>query len=275
MAKNPESTGKSGDTPVTSGEEIVGTPAAKPQEPAAPSSKDDLHSAIEKARMEEREKLRGQLDQLKGEVTTLKSANEKLQNDLKTAGEGQQKVSDQLEALKKGLKEGGDNKNIDVEAVLTAAVQAARSRLEAQYQDRITNLENQLSTVAKERERASLAQLRSQLIEEAGGSKNLIPEMVTGSNEQELRDSIRRSQDIFNRTVASVVPATPGHTAAPTSPYVAPVEPGAPLPMPPAQPGVSPLETRTPGRRMPLEEYKANRDTLRRDAAARYPTNVI
>lgn len=179
-------------------------------DPAAPTSGESGgggpapvdHAAIEKARLEERNKLqgqlldaKGQLDAARGKVDELTVAQASLQEQL-TA------LKTTYEALKAGTKADG---GVDVEKAIQSAVDAALGRQGPALQTEISELRGQLDAERKLRVVAEATQLRQTLIAAAGGTAALIPELVSGQTREEIEASIANSKAIFERAVTGAV----------------------------------------------------------------------
>jgi hypothetical protein len=235
---------------------------AAPQQPATGITQAELHAAIEKARNEERTKLRAEIETAneaakaaKAEVDKLTQANQKLAADLQT--------------IQTSLKpEGG----VDV----TKVIEDTTRRANEAWQEKFLALEAKVQSVEQDRQRLTIEQTKARLIQLNGGESALIPSMVHGSTEAELLASIERSKAEFNR-IKSIVGGTQtppsqqqhgqGESGTPPTIPAIPAGSGAQAGGQP-QPGVSP-------RRMSREEYAKNRNELKRQAVSRYPTNVI
>ena len=251
-------------------------PANTPPPGPGAITPEQLHQAIEKARLEEREKLRNQLNTAEEQVKTLKAEVESTKSQLTDTLNKVTKLTTDYETLKNSIKPDGQ---VDVEAAISRAVKATSDKLAADYGAQLSSLRSELESERTTRTRLSLDQRRMQMIQEAGGDSALIPELVTGSNEQELSASIERSKQVYQRTVAKVGGTPPSPTPPNSHGSGANVPPGAPptVPLPasttppgapaPAAPGGSKI--------MDMKEYAANRNQLRKQVAARYPTNVI
>lgn len=232
----------------------------------------ELHAAIEKARLEERDKLRKTIDSQKESLDKLTQERDQLQAQSEKAATDFTALTEQLNALKSSVKpEGG----IDVEKAIQQAVQAAEQRIGAHNQIRITNLEKQLGEESKTRKQLALNQLRADLIKEAGGDSVLIPELVMGSDENELRMSIDRSKEVYSRHIANIAqrassnPPTDGQQA-----FIPPATASHPLPQLDRAPNL-PTSQSTGSFRRPLNDYAQNRERLRKEAAARYTSQTL
>jgi hypothetical protein len=242
-------------TPVTTAATTVSTGITPEQ----------LHAAIEKARLEERDKLRTKLD------ATLE-ANATLTDEVAKQKAAVQKLSDELVALKAAMKPDG---GVDVAKAIEQAVQATTARFSEENATALNELRSQLETERSARTKLTLEQLRVKMIEDAGGARTLIPELVHGATEQELQSSIANSKAIFERTVAAVKPAasTPQSThgnagagAPPTVPL--PAGGGGSLPS-----GTTPQPVNV--RALSNKDYAAHREALKKQATQRYPAAYI
>ena len=243
-----------------------GTPPAGDNKPASGITPEQLHQQIEKARLEEREKLRTQLDNSRAEADKLRTENETLKGQLT-------KATDELTALKASMKPDGV---IDVAKAIAEAVQAATSRVSGEFAQEIAGLRGQLDQERSVRTQLTLEQRKAQLIADAGGSNALIPELVHGSNEDELAASIERSKQIFQRTVGSVKSGAQSTATNNGNPSTG-VPPSIPLPAsggagnPAGDANLPPTSVRG----MPLREYAKKREELKRSVAGRYANNYV
>jgi len=245
------------------------TPPAGGAPPPTPTgiTQDDLHKAIEKARLEEREKLRTQLE------TAEASAKEAKELKAKVASMTDQitQLTDKVASLTAGKTASG---GVDVEKAIETAVNATVARMEKEYSGQIQALRGELETEKVTRQKLTVEQRRAQMIAAAGDA--LIPELVTGSNEEELKASIEKSKEIYQRTVAKAgaAPSLPNPNGNPGAPT-----PAAPPAAPPVAGAANPpgggAPTPVPGQRMPLGEYAKRREELKKNAAARYPTGAL
>lgn len=226
----------------------------------------NLSAAIEKARLEERTKLQGQITDLttkaasfQEQVTALAAEKARLETELGA-------LQTTHEALKAGAKpEGG----VDIEKAIQTAVTAALGRQGPALQAEIATLRKQLEEESNKRQKAELAQLRARLINEAGGATVLIPELVVGNTEQELLDSLEHSKQVMQRVIGG------GGSAAGGGGSTATAGNGNP---PPSLPGSVPAAggsaaggTQKPGTggRLSMKDYAAQRDALKAQALAR------
>jgi hypothetical protein len=235
-----------------------GTPP--PPTPPPGITQEELHKAIEKARLEEREKLRTQLSEAETSVKTMKA-------EVASAKDQITKLTEKVDSLTAGKKpEGG----VDVEKAIESAVQATANRLAKEYSDQIKALRDELEAEKSTRQKLTIEQRRVQMIQAAGGETVLIPELVVGSNEDEIKESIERSKTVYARTVAKAGGASPSLPNPTGNPGES--TPSAPLGAAASTGGAA---TAVPGQRIPLSEYAKNRETLKRNAAARYPTGAL
>lgn len=239
------------------------TTPAQPQQaqPAQGITSEQLHAAIEKARLEEREKLRKQLEASEAKST-------KLEKDLATAtGEISKLVAD-IEAIKKGITNDG---GVDVQKVIDQTAKAVSAQVRKEYGAKLDELQSQLESERNERSRLSAEQLRADLIAKAGGSSALIPELVRGNTAEEIAASIENAKIIFQRTLSSAGATTPtqqnanGNGVAVVPPVI-PVTPSG---------GTDTTVENSGVRRMPMSEYAQKRAELKRQAAARYPKSIM
>lgn len=161
----------------------------------------ELHKAIEKARMEERTNLRTKIEAAEIAANKANELVKTLTADKAALEATVAKLTDQLNALKTGIKQDG---GVDIESAIASAVSAALQRQGTDLQATVETLKQDLARERGAREKAELEQARSRMIADAGGPQALIPELVQGQTIEELQQSIERSKSVFARTVAGV-----------------------------------------------------------------------
>jgi hypothetical protein len=155
------------------------TPAAQP----AGITEEALKAAIEKARLEERNKLRADLE------AKQKSVDE---NAAKLAE--MQKTVDTLNATMDSLKTAKTSDGtVDVSKLLSEITE----KVSTPYSKELQDLKQQLNTLQLER-------LKGQLIQEAGGPSSLVMELIGGSSEAEIRASIEKSKSAYAALEAKI-----------------------------------------------------------------------
>jgi hypothetical protein len=269
-------------TPIATALSTAGAAPAAPAQNTAPAAPEGFislvehQSALEKIRQDEKSRLYPDLENARKQVETL-SAQIQTLNGEKTI------LATSIESLKAAT-EGG--KKFDVaKLVEEVSLRAAKSVTEG-AQAQILKLETQLAEMQRSLNAASLKDAREKLIAAAGGAEALIPELVSGNTEEELKKSVAESKRIFDSVVARrgnttptpaagtpVAPApAPSNVAAP----IAPAPNGQAMPVPPA-----PIDTGSGTLRAVPEannarhnptEWKAIRENRLKEAAGRYPT---
>lgn len=179
------------------------TPSGDGNNPPQPGAANnaELHKAIEKARMEERTNLRTKIEAAEIAANKANELVKTLTADKVALEATIAKLTDQLNALKTGIKQDG---GIDIESAIASAVSAALQRQGTDLQTTVETLKQDLARERGAREKAELEQARSRMIADAGGPQALIPELVQGQTIEELQQSIERSKSVFSRTVAGV-----------------------------------------------------------------------
>jgi vacuolar-type H+-ATPase subunit I/STV1 len=145
-----------------------------------------LKIAIEKARLEERTKLREDISATEKRLTdsTLTIEQQKAEiSNLKTA----------VEALQKTAKEG---EKIDVQKLVTEITERTNELARKNYDAQVADLNKQLTAL-------QVRLLRESLIKEVG-EDNLVVAMISGRTEQELRDSVERSKAEMDKIKAKI-----------------------------------------------------------------------
>lgn len=230
----------------------------------------ELAKAIEKARLEERTRLKDQLTALTTQVDTIKTQLTAVQTEKEKLSTEFSSLKTTYEALKAGSKPDG---GVDVEKAIETAVTAALSKQGPVLQSEIANLRGELEQERKKREAAELAQSRARIIEEAGGQTALIPELVVGSNEAELRAAAERSKQILARSLQAATGGSSSGSSSTANGAGNSGLPSVPLGAASANGGAAasagnnnPL---VPGGRMSMKEFAAKRNELKAAALSR------
>lgn len=229
-------------------------------------TQEQLHQAVEKARLEERAKLRQELDTVATRAATLEET-------LKAEQAAKTELATRVSALEAGVtKTATGEPVVDIAKVVEQATSAVATRLNSDHAKTLTEMQTQLSALREESNRNRLAATRERLIAEAGGINALIPELVVGSTEDELKAAVTRSKSIFDRTVLQ----TGSAGAASLGTGNAGSSGGDGLNLPVGQAGGAggnangAATVQVNARAMSMAEYASKREALKREAAARY-----
>lgn len=158
---------------------------------------EELHAAAEKARLEERTKLRGEIDAATAKLGEITSLQAKVQEQAAELSRLQATVQT-LEAAKAAIEKGG---GVKLDEVVSQAISAYDSASSKELKARIAALQTELEAQRSQAETERLSLLRARLIAENGGEAAVIPALVTGSNEAELRASIAAAKQILSKHV--------------------------------------------------------------------------
>jgi len=242
-----------------------GTPPVSGNPPAGHTA-EQLHQAAEKARMEERTKLRVEIEAARAEASTAKDKVKELETVLA-------ETKMKLQAFESAKSENG----VDVVKAVDSALSSLRLGFEKEFSTKLEDLQSKLTAEQSRREALEVSSLRSRLIDQNGGAASMIPELVTGRTEEEILASIEASKAILARHVkngsgpaASSQPNN-GSPSAPAANGQPLIFPAVPSPAPGAGNGGG---STTPVKRLSPEEFRANRENLRRTALARYQQQV-
>lgn len=165
----------------------------------------DLHAAIEKARMEEREKLRSQLETAQTKTKTLETQVTELTQKLT-------KVSDDLAALQKVQATTKDGQAVDVKSLIAEVTANVEKRFaEATAQER-QQLTTEVQTLRQNVTQFQIKELRDKLIVEAGGSDKMVLSLVQGNDEASLRASIKSARDAYDEIANKVKGTASGNS---------------------------------------------------------------
>lgn len=176
------------------------TPAPAPAQPSAPTI--SFEQLIAQARKEEKDKLYPQITALKADKDSLTL---KLNDALLQVGEKESKIQELTKELEKAQKGKADPEEIKT------------------LKEKITALETENSQLKGEAEKAKLDKFKEAEIAKVNGE--VIPELITGTTEEEITASIQvanaRYKEIFEKAKGTV-PATPQvpNSPAPANPVV-------------------------------------------------------
>lgn len=227
---------------------------------------EQLHAAIEKARLEERTKLQADLTAAttNAETTNAKVAelNGKLSETLtalQTAEAERLRLDGALKAIEKSKT--ADGAAVDVTKLVEEVTAAAETRLSEQFKAKHEEQTLALNSLRQQLTLAELDKARAKLIADAGGPERLVMELVGGDTVEALTASIGRAKDAF-ATIESRVGKTSSRS--PNSPPpVSPAGSGAPG----VGSGDGVLLPRV--RELGVKDYAANRDAILAQAKAR------
>lgn len=161
---------------------------------------DDLHKAVEKARMEERTKLRD-------EQTALQTRAEAAEKAVKELTAANTALTEQNNALVKAGAEGG---KVDVKQLVTEITSSAEKRFADAADQQRKDLENTVQTLRNDLTQVQLDKLRTQLVAEAGGPERVVSALISGSNEEELRASVKAAADAYTEIANRVAKGAGG-----------------------------------------------------------------
>jgi len=283
MAKSSDKPGSVDDDPSKAGASAgagadPGPPSGDASSPAGskPSGiSDDVKLQIEHARLQERNKLRDRIDKAEN---ALKAAEERAAALTKQVED----MATKLSAFEEGAKQGG-SKGIDVNAVIDRATTSAVSKTQEQFQKKLAEMEAKLAETENKRHELEIKLLRERLIADAGGSDAMIPELVSGSDEDTLKASVEAAKAAYARVISKA--GIPGDGSA--KPNVTPGSGAAAVGsvLPSGVGSVSPAAG-TPGsggsgggiltgvKAMGLDDFKKARAEIKKAALARYKSQI-
>lgn len=233
--------------------------------PAPTGPAPEVIAAIERARREEKTKLYADIEGLNARLASLEKDNVALRAE-------NARLTTVSKALESSVKDG----QINVPKLVEELTERVTATVASSETARITKLQQELADVTTRLRTKEMTELREKLIRDAGGENVLIPELVRGNTEEELRASVAESKDIFTRNIARFAP----HTPAPQNPAGPQPQPTAPSPVPTLPPALptAPSDNATPSAsptRVSPAEWRSRRTTALAEAATRYPRGPI
>lgn len=215
-------------------------------------TQEQLNAAVEKARTEEKQKLYGEIETLKGKVKTAEEAT--VARDTTILG-----LTAKVQAFE--ASKTADGSAVDITKLVTEVSERTRKVVEAEYEPKLNEVRTTAETTSRELRTLTLSQYRANKVAEAGGEDKLVMALVTGSTEAEVDASITRAAAEYTRIATKVAPGTP---PAKTPPVVPPAIPagGGSGGLPKA--GIETVAS------MSIRDYGVNREDLKRQSAVRY-----
>lgn len=236
-----------------------------PKAPDGFISVQDHTAALEKVRKDEKDKLYADLQAARSQVETL---TQKV-----TALEGENtNLKTTVESTKASVS--ADGKTIDVAKLVSEVSERAAKSVAQNAQIQIEQLTSKLTEVQGQLNATKVKELRERLIAEAGGPDAIIPELVKGNTEEELKASIAESKGILDRQKARFGVTANPPAAGPTDGVTAPtsIPPVNPAPIDTGSTTLRPLPSQSNGSRVSPNEWKQVREQKLAAAAGRYPT---
>jgi hypothetical protein len=242
-----------------------------------PTTEEELNSHVQAEVAKATSKLQSELAKANKEKETLTSAAEKAKADITEKDKSIAELSLKIKSFESA-------NNTDISAVIQETAEKTERKLRAEFDTQTQQLKQQLEALQSKEKDAALKELRLKLIAEAGGEDSLLPALVKGNNEEELKASIDYSKSIFADAQARIAKNTPAPQVAPVAPP-APNSPPAPAPAPsvnvlpvapsnvPPVPPVAPTEgapPATPKARPSRSEWAAQRHTALASLQGRY-----
>jgi TolA-binding protein len=225
------------------------TPPANPQVVVhGTHTAEQVHAAVEKARGEERTKLRDQITQLQNQVTELTAKNTDLNSQLTSI---------------RGLSNG---KEINVSEIIQQTANSVRTETESKFIAEMAKLRGELEAHKIEAGKKAIADEKAKIVQEHGGK--LIPALLVGDSVEALRASVPSAVQAYQEAIGTVTP-----TQTPQTPPAAPT----PTPPPPISAPESNREPRTPEapsgtlsnvKALSPKEYAANREKIKAELRA-------
>lgn len=236
---------------------------------------EQLHQAIEKARLEERTKLHGTITELQGKLTTQTTATTEMQTKLREADSAIADLTGKFTALKSSIKETG---GVDIDGVIQKVMENFKQRVDGETAAQLSELRGALKEEQTKRELAERNNLRSRLIAEAGGEQVMITDLVRGDTPEEIRASIDYAKGLFTKIRGTATPgsqqsnngSTGGNGSASGAPPSLPGAGGS-AGTGNADGGITPDALRS----MSNKEWAENRMKLRKQVSSRYAGDIL
>lgn len=229
-------------------------------------SAEQLHAAIEKARMEERQKLRGELDNANGASKPLNDKIVELKSKIDL-------LTGENDALKKATTASG---NVDVKALITEVTNNLSEKFTASAKAERESFTTQLKELSGKLNGYELAKVKDKLISEVGGPDKVIMALIVGNTEEELKSSVQKSHEAYMEIENRVKPqgsADPNATANGQGNNNNPANNAPPIVQPGGQGGAGSGQQSSPltnVKQMSPQEYKASREKVQQEMRRRH-----
>lgn len=182
---------------------VTNPPASTPLQPS-PNASAESAELIERIRQEEKAKLYGELQDLRSRLDA--AINETSSKEKEYKGQLEE-LNRQLSLLQKAA-----SGNLDPIALAREVADDTRKILVQEHSKEVRELQARLERLEQEREQARLESIRQKLISDANG--RIIPAMVRGNNEAELKASAEAAMQEYERIVKAHSTPTPAAPAA-------------------------------------------------------------
>jgi hypothetical protein len=149
---------------------------------------------IEKARQEEKTKLYER-------ITDLETENKGLKEGVSQKDSQLESLKLEVEVLKKSIKTEG---SLDIQKLMEEVSTRAAEALKKQYDEALKKQTERIKALEKTNREFELGQLKTRLIQEAGGENAMVVALVNGDSEEALHASIDRAKQEYQKIVASV-----------------------------------------------------------------------
>lgn len=163
---------------------------------------EEIKNRIEKARMEEKEKLYPQLERALNDAAEKAKKLDELAKAQQEYAETTKKLTEELQALKAGVKTDGQ---LDIEAMVANVAQSTAAELKKGYDEQISKLSVALEEQKRLAEQRDLALFKEEAIRKAGGESEIIPELVTGNSREEILAKVESAKAIRQRIRAEAL----------------------------------------------------------------------
>lgn len=158
-------------------------------------SKEDLHKAIEKARLEERTKVQEAITRSQTELQKLKDDAQSKTKATDALNKQLADLTGQVEALTKAANP--DGKGVDPKTLIAEVTANVEKRYNEATKVERAALESRLQSVQSDLEKMRLREMKGVLVAEAGGEEKLVMAMISGETEEALRASVKAAADAY------------------------------------------------------------------------------
>jgi uncharacterized phage infection (PIP) family protein YhgE len=191
---NPDSTGGGG-----------GNPPADENNPSDANkggiTAEELHKGIEKARLEERSKLRGELENANNAAKAAKADLSEAQKELAELKQKFEALKTEYSTLKSSIKDGSKNE-IDIEAVISKTAAEAQKTLLAEVAELRSQLEQERNLRVSAEAETTRARLVAEAAQKHSVSEALLSELVKGLPvNEELAEAIEAKVELLKKNL--------------------------------------------------------------------------
>lgn len=162
----------------------------------------NITALIEKARKEEKAKLFDKISALEKEVERLNGVVTKSEATITTLTQERDNAVGALDAIKSAKT--ADGATVDVKGLVEELSNASKKETKKLLDSTAKELNERIAALEAENRRLTLSKAKADIIQELGGSDEVIERMISGNTPEELRATALESKKILEETRAKI-----------------------------------------------------------------------